>query len=432
MQYILIENRGEIDPNALSLMGASSKREDSSKLGYFGSGNKYAMALLLRYNIPFKIYSGNNEIVIGTKDVPFRDKEFKQITINGESTSLTTEMGPGWEPWMILREYVQNSRDEDASNIVTHTEIVEPKEGYTRFYIGHTPEIEEVIKDWDRYFTFDRIDAIMENTDGKIFPNIGYKDQGLYLFKRGIRCYTGATVALYQYDMREFSLNESRVIENVYTASGIVSSYLCNYATPEIARNILRNAFGDKGYYEKDLDYYHYGINTLGAGWEEAIGNNAIVVADVSGFFIHIRQSKNCYLVSKEMARAIKKSFPDVEVHGLQDGADSVISKKVLVNPKMEYMLKKVQEFFTEIGYKITKDIEVVEFNVSSILGHAGKGYIEISEKVFDRGMKELAMVIMEEQEHITTGHADETRAFQDHLFRMWVTALEDKHGIFL
>lgn len=393
------------------------------------------MALLLRNNIPFKIYAGLDEIVITTEDVPFRDQEFKQILINGEKTSLTTDMGPGWETWNILREYVQNSRDEENSNVIACTEIVEPKEGYTRFYIAHDEQIIEVINNWDKYFTFDRIDAIVENKDGKLFPQIGYEDQGLYLFKRGIRCYTGATKTMYHYDMSDFALNESRVVENTYQASKLCAKFLCSYATVEVAANILRSGFiKEEGFdkFEGSLEYYYYGTHTLNDNWLEAIGNKSIVVADVGGFYGDIVHSRPCYLVSKEMARAIRKAFPEVPVYGIGEGDQELVSKPVEKSPKVEYMLKKAQEFLSEVNYKVTKDIEVVEFNESSILGHAGKGYIEISDKVFNLGMKELVMTIMEENEHIVTGHGDKTRELQDHLFRMWLSTLEEKHGIFL
>jgi hypothetical protein len=94
--WLLIENKGEIDLNALILMGGSTKREDGTKVGFFGSGNKYAIALMLRKGIKFRMFSGNNEIIINTKHVPFRDKSFQQILINGQETSLTTDMGPQW------------------------------------------------------------------------------------------------------------------------------------------------------------------------------------------------------------------------------------------------------------------------------------------------------------------------------------------------
>ena len=56
--FIKIQNEGEIEKRAFQLIGASTKRDDESKIGFFGSGNKYAIALLLRKNIFFKVYSG--------------------------------------------------------------------------------------------------------------------------------------------------------------------------------------------------------------------------------------------------------------------------------------------------------------------------------------------------------------------------------------
>jgi len=41
--YIEITNNGEMDIDALHLMGVSSKRDDETKIGMFGSGNKYSI-----------------------------------------------------------------------------------------------------------------------------------------------------------------------------------------------------------------------------------------------------------------------------------------------------------------------------------------------------------------------------------------------------
>jgi hypothetical protein len=104
-KWLLIENRGEIDSNALILMGGSTKRDSQTAIGYFGSGNKYSIALLIKAGIGFRIFSGENEILITTEDVTFRDKSFKKILIDGKETSLTTDMGPQWDTWMAVREF---------------------------------------------------------------------------------------------------------------------------------------------------------------------------------------------------------------------------------------------------------------------------------------------------------------------------------------
>lgn len=104
-KWLLIENRGEMDVNALILMGGSTKRGDSTKIGHFGSGNKYSIALLMKKGIQFKIFSGKTEFVLTTEKVEFRDKSFDKILVNGKETSLTTDMGPQWDTWMVVREF---------------------------------------------------------------------------------------------------------------------------------------------------------------------------------------------------------------------------------------------------------------------------------------------------------------------------------------
>jgi len=54
-KYILIQNDGEIETNSFELIGASTKRDDKTKIGFFGSGLKYSIAYMMRKGIEFKI-----------------------------------------------------------------------------------------------------------------------------------------------------------------------------------------------------------------------------------------------------------------------------------------------------------------------------------------------------------------------------------------
>ena len=67
MKTIKITSYGEIDIRAFSKMGASSKRQDGSKIGMFGSGLKYSLAFLLRNKIPFRVFSGYREVKFTTQ-----------------------------------------------------------------------------------------------------------------------------------------------------------------------------------------------------------------------------------------------------------------------------------------------------------------------------------------------------------------------------
>lgn len=434
-RWLLVENKGEIDVNALILMGGSTKRGSESAIGYFGSGNKYSLALLIKREICFKIYSGLQELVVATKPVKFRDKAFDQILINGQDTSLTTDMGPQWDSWMAVREFVSNSIDEGEHNIVSCTEDINAKEGYTRIYVEHCPQIVEVIQNWDKYFAFDRIDTLVEIADtGKVFPNNTDK-HSLLLYRKGIQCYwQEKTRTLFSYDLSKFVINESRVISDVYDSKRAVCTFLVNYATTEVAKKILKHAFVEESgeYWEGGMYWNYYGNHKLNSCWREAIGDHVIVNNDVSGNYMDIVNAHKNYRVSKEMARVIKNSFPDVPVYGIGEDDEEDSWRECEVTPKIEYMLKRTTEFCTECHYPIKYDIQVVKFDKPETLGKAANKKILLSDRLFDMGMKELVMTVMEEQEHIVTGHCDETRAFQDHLFRQWLSEKELRFGVFL
>ena len=69
--YILIQNDGEIEINSFELIGASTKRGEPGKIGFFGSGLKYSIAYMMRNGIDFKVFSGTNEIVFSLKSEDF-------------------------------------------------------------------------------------------------------------------------------------------------------------------------------------------------------------------------------------------------------------------------------------------------------------------------------------------------------------------------
>ena len=430
MKHIMIENKGELDVSSLILLGASTKREDNSKIGFFGSGNKYAIATLIRMGIQFKIFSGEKEIVITTSGINFRGQSFEQIHIDGQPTSLTTDMGPQWEEWMALREWVSNSLDEGQSNIVTDTDNVVGKDGYTRFFIEHSPGIKKVIDDWNQYFTFDRDDVKFENSLGKLFPQTNI-DETMVLFRKGIRVYlANGTQSLYQYDLDSFGINESRIIDNLYSAGCRIIEYLNRVTDVSILRNILKKAFVG-GYFESGLSW-KWGVSKLSEHWREAIDKHVIVVDSVSGYFEDVLRTKDHYLVSVEMAFQIKHSFPDIQVYGINDDGAQIAHKKVEVTKKMEFLLKECITFLNDTEYNLADPIEVVEFDRTDVLGLAEGGKILLSPKIFEMGKKEIVRTIVEEQEHLRSGLKDCSRAFQNHWINLFISEKEERFGHFL
>ncbi len=431
MSYLLIENKGELDVNGLILMGGSTKRDSKTSIGFFGSGNKYAIATLINKGVNFRIFSGDREILITTKEVMFRDKTFKQIFIDGKETSLTTDMGPQWEEWFAIREWVSNSIDEGQSLVIPSIDNVNGKQGYTRIYVENIGPIEEVVNNWDSYFTFDRIDVLFEKDGNRIYPNTA-PDDDYMLYRKGIRCYHGnGTKALYHYDMQNFKINESRVVEDTWDANWLVTKFYNEVTDVSILKNILKNAWVE-GYYESRLNWYN-SINKLSQTWREAIGEHRIVVIDYGGHFTDEQIKYPCYIVGLEMAKRIKTSFPEVVVYGLLDGGDVCIKKPVELSARYKFLLSECDKFFKECHYNVEYPIEVVEFiNKPEQLGLADSETIYVSDKLFTMGKRELAVTIMEENEHLKTQYKDCSRAFQQHWINLYVSEKEERFGYFL
>ena len=138
--YVVFSNDGEIEENAIKLLGASTKRENKNLIGQFGSGLTYSIAGMIREGISFKIFSGKEEMKITKKKVSLRDQDFDVLHINGKQTSITTEAGGvDWEAWFyILEEYVHKDtglRDETRAMqnhlFNKYVELLETKSGVT-------------------------------------------------------------------------------------------------------------------------------------------------------------------------------------------------------------------------------------------------------------------------------------------------------------
>lgn len=433
MKYLLIENKGEICPEALFLMGGTTKRNDPSKIGHFGSGNKYSIATLLKRGISFHIFSGLNSINIRTEKVDFRGVTLEKIYINGKETSLTTTMGPDWEVWFAIREWYSNAIDEGGANVILDTDIVSNREGYTRIYIEKTPEIKEVVDNWDKYFTYDRTDAIDSVYGSTIFPQTD-ENNSLIIYRKGIRSYfDDKGNALYQYDLREVIINESRVIPDLYLAKNYIAELLNQTTNKKVIYNILKNAYKEKTF-ENTLNWDTWRIIKLSDTFKEVIGDHRIIIGDIAGYYIEEQEKYNCFVVSMSLAKAIRKSFPDVVVYGLvSEGDDAVSMKDIQPTKKMEFLLKEVKEFFEEAGYEINYPIKIVDFlNREDLLGLALNNTIYISYKEFDKGKKEIASTLIEENEHLKTKLKDQSRAFQNHFISLFLSQMEERIGHYL
>lgn len=427
MKYIRIKNSGIIEPQALHLVGASTKRNDNTKIGQFGSGNKYALAYFLRNGYNVKVFAGLEEIVITTEEQQFRDETFEIIFINGKETSITTEMGKDWQFWQAIREIYCNALDEGGFGIDYLCDY-DPKDGETHFYIEKTADANEFLSNFDNYFSLNKKVLFEVPGVGRILEKTGTVAN---IYRRGIRCFETNKSSVYDYDFDDLDIDENRLLKYYWLMEGKIWQLVYKCENPEIILQILHGS-EDKLKLEGSISDYTSLNSTMSDTFVKTVRSLNLAPASFSG----------C-LNPDEIHNHIKvptKVF--TSIRGVLDDENVGDKFKVTHNGGL-YVLQEPTElqtatidqalyFFKEVQYKIDYPIVIASFENKAVLGYAHDGNIIVSDIAVERGVNDLCNTIIEEQVHLKHGVKDETRAFQTACIAEFVTYMKINNSFLL
>lgn len=446
-KYILIQNDGEIESNSFELIGASTKRSQEGKIGFFGSGLKYSIAYMMRNKIDFKIFSGEQELSFTTNDEQLKDQCFQRISINGIRTSYTTTMGPTWkEDWFVLREIYCNALDEGACMIVKETEIVSASAGKTRIYIELTEALADVSNSWDNYFADEREPiffaenihtSFLGHDDGKYITeqkvSVYKKTRGI-MYRKGIRVYDNKHWQ-FDYNFDRVNINEDRTAKSPNGIQYAILDLAAKFINEDYIKTVLRSG-NDERPSDEYLALNCSNPDQWSAEWERFSQENLLVLKDISGKYSEEINSskKEVFLLPYHFTRELKRNIPNAYVLGMNTVIDGVTGNEVELTKKMQFLLKEVTASLKDMNYEILFDVSAAEFDNDNILGKADTKTkkIIIAAKTFDLGRREIALTLMEENEHLKSSLKDESRAFQTHIFSQWLKSMEDNFGLFL
>lgn len=147
MNVLSFVNPGEIDPQAFTKIAVNAKPNSANPIGFFGTGLKYAIAIVLRLGGQIVIWSGQTRYTFGTTPGKFRDKEltniwFREGRKKPVELAYTTDFGKKWEPWMAFRELYCNAKDEGGD---CYAKIVAPEPEKTVIEV-RCPELMEAFE----------------------------------------------------------------------------------------------------------------------------------------------------------------------------------------------------------------------------------------------------------------------------------------------
>jgi hypothetical protein len=365
-------NHGTFDVRAMMTFGVSAK-EKSNAIGYFGTGFKYAIAIILRLKGSIKVTTSGKVYEFTCKTETIRGAEFDIVFMNGLEIGFTTRLGINWEPWMAFRELYCNCTDENG--------FIDTNPGeYETIVEVDCAEISEAYENRRTYFISGKPDCEMPEADIYMRPS-------KYAFYRGVAVASLPQESMWTYNIKSsVSLTEDRTAKHEHELRWPILKSIQNLQEAPMLRTLLMNRTQQ---YEAVIRY----DPDFGASPEFTKTAQDLIVTGIG---------------VRETVRHLLNKL-------LENSGDWPEFKPDIVQQRQ---LEKAIAFLTRLDIKPQQfQIKLVEGLGEGVLGRALDGIIYLSPIPFQLGTKQVASTLMEEWVHCRFKCDDFDRQMQSWLF---------------
>lgn len=380
---IVFTTPGTLDMVQVTSFGTSVKEEGA--IGFFGTGLKYALAVLMRLQAEVTIITGGKTYPVTTVTKKVRGKAFQFVKVGKKVAGFTTELGKTWEAWEAYRELESNTRDEGGRT--THKgdkEVGVAVEDNTTAIVVVGRDFEEVWGNRGDIF----LDAfpLWETDLIEVHPG-----PGRWLYYKGIRAFTLDKPTEYTYNfIGTLELTENRTIANPYRV--------------EMA---ARRAFIGRPI----RDVLH--VMTVPDGRAEHSWNWSYLMDEfpkdtILELLPHVKSRRTDLNSTVGPALlAVVRSM----------GSGQVELSNVQLDKLDQSRLERAITFLNKLGYPVQEyPIVVTDLLADGILGLAHEGKIYLSQRVFLQGTHMVAGTVLEEFIHLRHNLPDTSRDMQNYL----------------
>lgn len=394
---ITFQNDGLIDLRAVTTFGVSAKENDSP-IGYFGTGLKYAIAIVLRLGGKIELWRGTQRYRFEKQPASMRGTEFQLVVMHEMALGpvpvttvelgFTTDLGKNWEAWQAFRELYCNALDEGGRAFPTREE---PREDATTIHVT-LEAFDECYRQRGTIVLDSAPLATLQGLEIHRGPSEGVYYRGILTGKTDRPCE-------YKYNITSSQmLTEDRTLRSPnWALTCAVSNALLHLEDRALLREWL-HAPPDS--WEHRADIYGGTADRPGAVFLEVATQATMDVARPLN--ITVRSLLQQYGALPELVELVT--------------LDEVESKQ----------LQRAKDVCAMLGYQIDKHpIEVVESLGRGVLGTVRGNTILLSKLAFNVGTKCVAGTLLEEFLHLEYSFQDMTRDFQNYLVDRIMTTLE-------
>jgi hydroxymethylpyrimidine pyrophosphatase-like HAD family hydrolase len=377
-------NSGVIDIRAITTFGVSSKENDSA-IGYFGTGLKYAIAVLLRNGCKVQIQAGKEIYNFSSIVEQVRVNSFEFITMNGEKLGFTTELGKNWELWQAYRELYCNCMDENGV-VSTSLEAVSLED----FNPDNSTIVTVTGKEFLDIHNNNR-EIILQTKPIAVLKGLAiHPGKSSFIYYRGIKVYQLPKLSKFTYNiLQDTKLTEDRTLADYWVTKYRMIQDIFNLKDTNIIKDIVTYS---KDFLEGDFDF-------------DITPNN--VTDEFTEYCKELVKSRNAG-ISLSVLRYIKRTT-DVEIDMYIDYTPNRLEDKAIA---------KAINFLEKLDYPVQEyKIRIVEDLGNGVLGQAKDETIFLSKILLVLGTKQIASCLLEEYIHLKFRFMDESRELQTYLF---------------
>lgn len=214
---------GRIPLDAFTIMGANVKKVDDP-IGQFGTGLKYAVAVILRHGGTVRLFIEGEEYEFYVSEKEFRGKDLQTVRmrkrhgtlrkwLSSKQLPFTLNYGRNWQLWQAYRELESNTRDERGVTYHVGFEGSEMSREGTTIQVD-CPGFRDAVFESE---------AFLDATEGELLysgPMVDiYKKPSKHFYYRGIRVYDLRYPAKLTYDFKYpyVTLTEDRTAGNSWS-----------------------------------------------------------------------------------------------------------------------------------------------------------------------------------------------------------------------
>ena len=380
---ISFQNPGLIDPRCISTIGVSVK-EGENPIGFFGTGLKYAIAIILRNGGQISVWRGLEELRFDVAEANIRGKTFNVVRMNGAELGFTTDLGKHWEVWKAFRELHCNAKDEGG---ITRAARIEPAGNTTVVHV----ELPAMVECY-----YDRAKYLLETSPIMSGPHVAFHpgpSAGIFYRSVLIGRISPKPHLFAPNIIEQTRLTEDRTIADQWGVGEAIARAILQCDDADFLERFLTAA---EEYAESELD-----LDWAYDPSEAFMRTVAKLAPDRSR------------RINPSALKAYEKRLP----------APDLVPAELL--PYEEHALKKAIAFCCALRFPVDEfPITVVESLGENILGRADtkKRQITIARRAIQLGDMFLASTLIEEWVHVKHGYLDCTREMQNWLFEQMVT----------